>query len=157
MKKIGTLLLCLFLLLPQVVYAQTAETQTEEIQLRFEGKTIACRPISLTETGDGFYTLILHIEGQEAFAKSQKYQTMSPIYACILSEEGDPLMPRQLGWSQEVPDCCYFRYEEEVMPESLMLIPIDAVSDSGRWETLTVADIPTETPEAYQYPEGTWE
>jgi len=39
------------------------------------------------------------------------------------------------------------------MPETLALIPMDAVADPTAWYTLTLKDVPTETPEGYAYPE----
>lgn len=150
------LILCLLACLPLLAHAEaaspTATGEVKEIELTFQGKTITCHPISLTQGEDGSFELILYIAGESEFVLSQQYNIMAPIYACILNDEGKPLSPNEVKWSKDVLDCCYFYYQVEKMPETLALIPMDSVGDSTKWYTLTLADVPTETPEAYVYP-----
>jgi hypothetical protein len=133
-----------------------AEATSDEISLVFEGRTIGCRPIALARNDVGEFVLILHIEGLNDFVMSQQYSVSAPIYPCILDDEGKPQQPNGTSWYRDITDCCYYFYKEEVMPETLSLVPLDSVDNATTWRTLTLADIPSEVPEAYMLPPEAW-
>lgn len=100
--------------------------------------------------------LILYIQGQDDFVRSQRYSVSAPIYACIVSEENKPMMPGRIVWDFSVTDSCYFFYSSDPMPETLALVPLDTAEDAGTWYILNLADIPTEVPEAYMLDADKW-
>lgn len=155
MKKILSAAMILTILMLQFTIA-LGETKTDEINLMFQGKAIACRPIAFTQNDVGEYILILYEEGLDEFVLSQKYSVTAPVYACILDEQGKPLTPNQIIWHKGITDCCYFFYQEEKMPESLSLIPLDNVEDTTTWHQLTLADIPSVVPDTYMLPSADW-
>jgi hypothetical protein len=133
-----------------------AENSPESITLTFQGEAIACHPIALTQNDAGTFILILYEKGLNDFALSQRYSVPAPIFACILDENGKPLSPNQTFWDRDIVDCCYFFYKVDKMPETLSLIPLDAVDDTAKWQTLAVADIPSQVPEGYMLDPEQW-
>jgi hypothetical protein len=155
MKKLLSIAILLAVLFLQTFCAQ-AETKTESFSLVFEGDAIACRPIAFTHNDVGEFVLIMHIEGLNDFVMSRRYNVMAPVYACIVDDAGKPLVPNRIQWQRDIADCCYFFYKVEEMPETLSLVPVDSVSDTTKWQTLTLKGLPSEVPEAYILPSEAW-
>lgn len=155
MKKLLTVLLVLSIAL-WMASGALAQAEPQDIKLTFQGAQMACRPIVFAKNDMGQYVLVLYEEGLDEFVTSQRYNVMAPVYACILSEQGAPMMPARISWSKDVKDCCFFFYGEEAMPGTLSLVPLDSVKDTSKWHTLTLAGLPSQAPETYTISAKDW-